>query len=50
MQEVKARLAPWDKKIAVAQARLDVATAERDLLAQQHSEAAQRLKVCDCFL
>lgn len=44
-QEVRSKLAPWDKKIAGAQSRLDVATAERDLLSQQHTDAEQRLKV-----
>ena len=48
MQGVRGKLAPWDKKIAAAQSRLDVATAERDLLAQQHADAQQRLSVSAC--
>ena len=45
MQGVKAKLAPWDRRIAAAQSRLDVVTAERDLLGQQQLDAQQRLKV-----
>lgn len=42
---VRAELAPWEAKIAAAKSRLDVATAERDLLLKQGADAQQRLKV-----
>ena len=45
VQEVKEKLAPWEKKIAAAQSKLNIATGERDLLAQQQTDAEQRLKV-----
>lgn len=44
-QKVKEKLAPWEKKIAGAQSKLKVATAERDLMTQQQQDAQQRLKV-----
>ena len=42
---VRAELAPWEAKIAAAKSRVDVATAERDLLLKQDADAQQRLKV-----
>lgn len=42
---VRAELAPWEAKIAAAKSRLNVATAERDLLLKQGADAQQRLKV-----
>ena len=45
LSAVRAELAPWEAKIAAAKSRLDVATAERDLLLKQGADAQQRLKV-----
>ena len=42
---VRAELAPWEAQIAAAKSRLDVATAERDLLLKQGANAQERLKV-----
>ena len=45
LSSVRAELAPWEAKIAAAKSRLDVATAERDLLLKQGADAQQRLEV-----
>eukprot|EP00899_Mesostigma_viride_P022586 jgi/Mesvir1/3511/Mv11989-RA.2 len=44
LEAVQEQLAPWDKKRAEAQARVDVATAERDLLVGKQAAAEQRLR------
>ena len=45
VQEVRAELAPWDKKIAEAESQVKLATTERDLVTQQQQEARKRLQV-----
>ncbi len=45
LQAVRAELAPWEARIAEAQARTDVATAERDLLLKKQTDAESQLKV-----
>ncbi len=45
LQAVRAELAPWEAKIAEAQARIDVATAERDLVLKKQTDAEDQLKV-----
>jgi len=49
VQEVRAELAPWDKKIAEAESQVKLATTERDLVTQQQQEARQRLQVGQIF-
>eukprot|EP00884_Botryococcus_braunii_P019465 jgi/Botrbrau1/6201/Bobra.0344s0041.1 len=44
LQAVRAELAPWEAKIAEAQARIDVATAERDLVLKKQTDAEDQLK------
>jgi structural maintenance of chromosome 4 len=41
---VKAELAPWEQQMREAQARVDVATSERDLVLREQGEAKQRLE------
>jgi hypothetical protein len=41
--QVRSELAPWEKQITEVQSRIDVAAAERDLLAKKHTDAKQRL-------
>ncbi len=43
MLQVRSELAPWEAQITEVQSRIDVAAAERDLLAKKHQDAKQRL-------
>lgn len=45
LQSVRAELAPWEAQIAGAQARVDVATAERELVLKKQTDAEDQLKV-----
>ncbi|KAK9829009.1 hypothetical protein WJX72_003379 [[Myrmecia] bisecta] len=44
LQGVRAQLAPWEKQLQEVAARVNVATAERDLLQKKQADACQRLQ------
>lgn len=45
LQRVRAELAPWEAQIAAAQARIDVATAERELVLKKQTDAEDQFQV-----
>lgn len=42
--QVRAELAPWEKQMQEVQAKMDVATSERDVLLKKHTDAEARLQ------
>lgn len=45
LPQVRAQLAPWEKRMGEVSSRISVATSERDLLAKKADDARRKLEV-----